>query len=216
MTGLLSGIEIGILELFLFWGSSFTISRVFVSLQKINTISYYWLMFTILTGMYEFTYVRNRKKVRRLGMNLLSKKKHVWTKEYELKTLLPWNLAKQFYAEYAAYADREYYNLKDVWSLLIEGSHGVQCGCFAFGSILSFILARYRLFLIFLTMSMSSQFMNSLLYMGEYFTQISDIDSVNYDTERFPCGRFLIKRPFMWINFFWLAMPTYVLTTLLL
>ena len=32
--------------------------------------------------------------------------------------------------------------------------------------------------------------MNSLLYMGEYFIQINDPNSVNYDTERFPCGRF--------------------------
>jgi len=216
MTVLLSGIEIGILELFLFWGSSFTISRVFSSLQRIHTISYYWLMFTVLTGMYEFTYVRNRKKVRRLGMNLLSKKKHVWTKEYELKTLLPWNLAKQFYAEYAAYADREYYNLKDDWSLLIEGSHGVQCGFFSFLSILLFICEQYKLSLILLTVSMSSQFMNSLLYMGEYFIQIENRESVNYDTERFPCGRFLIKRPFMWINLFWLVMPIYVLGVLLI
>ena len=66
-----------------------------------------------------------------------------------------------------------------------------------------------------ITFSMASQFMNSLLYMGEYFIQINDPNSVNYDTERFPCGRFLIKRPFMWINFFWLAMPTYVIIQLI-
>ena len=63
---------------------------------------------------------------------------------------------------------------------------------------------------------MGSQFMNSLLYMGEYFIQVEEKDSVNYNRKEFPTGNFLLKRPFMWINFFWLAMPTYVLGKLLL
>ena len=212
---LLTGIEIGICELMLFWMFSFTTASVFPILQHIESISYYWLMFTILTGIWEFTYVRNRKKVRRIGMKFLSRKKHVWTNRYQLSTLIPSNLAKQFYAEYAAYADREYYNLKDYWSLLVEGSHGIQCGLFAFLGITSFVLKYYQVAYILITFSMASQFMNSLLYMGEYFIQINDKNSVNYDTQRFPCGRFLIKRPFMWINFFWLAMPTYVLVQLI-
>ena len=211
----LSGVEIGIAELMLFWMFSFTTATIFPNLQRIESVSYYWLMFTILTGIWEFTFIRNRNKVRRIGMKFLSRKKHVWTNIYPLSTLIPSNLAKQFYAEYAAYADREYYNLKNFWSLLVEGSHGVQCGLFSLLGITSFILHYYQTSYILITFSMASQFMNSLLYMGEYFIQINDPNSVNYDTERFPCGRFFIKRPFMWINFFWLAMPTYVIVQLI-
>ena len=149
-------------------------------------------------------------------MKFLSKKKHVWSNKYSVSTLIPSRLAIQFYSEYAAYADREYYNLRDFWSILVEGSHGIQCGLFSFLSVFFYITKNYHESLMLTTFSMASQFMNSLLYMGEYFIQINDEYSVNYDTSKFPCGRFLLKRPFMWINFFWLAMPTYVLGKLLL
>ena len=63
---------------------------------------------------------------------------------------------------------------------------------------------------------MSSQFMNSLLYMSEYFVQTNDPNSVNYNTPKFPCGFALLKRPFMWINAAWLIMPVYVFAKLYL
>ena len=39
------------------------------------------------------------------------------------------------YAEYGAYADKEYMTNKDKWSILIEGSHCLFCGLFAFLSL---------------------------------------------------------------------------------
>ena len=66
------------------------------------------------------------------------------------------------------------------------------------------------LYYILMSISMSSQFMNSLLYMTEYFIQTMNVNSVNYNSKRFPCGFALLKRPFMYINAFWLIMPTYV------
>ena len=196
-------------------------------LTRIDSISYHWLMFTSLVGVWEYTYVCNRKKVRRITLNLLSKKQHVWTKKYSLDYLLPSKLAKQFYAEYAAYADREYGILKDWWSSLIEGSHAVFCGFFAMMSVVQLAVWKHTLntpselnapivlHSVFVSIAMASQFMNSLLYMGQYFIQIKDVDSINNDTTKFPCGMFLLKRPFMYVNVFWLIMPVYVMCNMI-
>ena len=58
---------------------------------------------------------------------------------------------------------------------------------------------------------MGSQFMNSVLYMANYFIQIKDPNNINYNTPEFPCGPFLLKRPFMWVNLLWSIMPAYVI-----
>ena len=50
---------------------------------------------------------------------------------------------------------------------------------------------------------MASQCMNSILYMGEYFIQTKTPSSINYNSDNFPCGNYLINRPFMYINIFW-------------
>ena len=49
------------------------------------------------------------------------------------------------------------------------------------------------------------------LYMLAYFWQENEIDNVNYPSEEFPTDKWLIKRPFMWVNIFWLVMPFYTI-----
>ena len=44
-------------------------------------------------------------------------------------------LSPIFYAEYGAYADREYMNRHDDWSRVIESSHSLFCGVFALVAI---------------------------------------------------------------------------------
>ena len=51
------GIAGAICVLFLF----FITSTLFSYFFNINSICYYWLSFTILTGIWEYTYVTNRK-----------------------------------------------------------------------------------------------------------------------------------------------------------
>ena len=58
---------------------------------------------------------------------------------------------------------------------------------------------------------MGSQLMNSILYCGQYLIQTKNKNSINYDTSNFPCGKYLDRRPFMWINIFWFLMPSYIL-----
>ena len=67
---------------------------------------------------------------------------------------------------------------------------------------------------IFNSKNTTKSFMNSVLYMAQYYIQTENSDSVNYNTAQFPTGSFLSKRPFMWINYAWLIMPCYVLSTL--
>ena len=58
---------------------------------------------------------------------------------------------------------------------------------------------------------MGTQLMNSILYMGEYFLQVSDPNNVNYNNADFPTGIMLEKRAFMYVNIFWTLMPSIVL-----
>ena len=208
---LLNGIEILLVELSLFWFSSYALATVFPSLQNIETVTYYWLMFTILTGIWEFSYIKNMKKVRRVGMKLLSKKKHIWNNLYNLKTLIPTKFAIQYYAEYGAYADREYYYLRDYKSLIIDSSSSVQSGFYSLLGLLFYLFDSYSCALAFISLSISLQFVSNFIYLSEYYCQLYDSLSYNFNTTRFPCGKFLTKRPMMLINFLSLIVPSYII-----
>lgn len=211
----LSGIKIAVLELYLFYRVSFSLRENDYILSLLNPVSYYWLMFTILTGIWEATFVTHRYYVKKSAKRLLRKKQHVWTNEYTLSTILPWNLSKKFYSEYGAYADREYMSVNNPWSFVIEGTHAVFCGSMAALSIYSRSCHHIRLSNVQIAISMGTQLMNSILYMAEYYIQMKSPTSVNYDTPNFPVGKLCCKRPFMYINLFWTVMPLYVLGRLI-
>ena len=214
MDFLVRGFVGALLELEIFFGIS-TIMLKYFQINFINKIAYYWLCFTILTGIWEMFYVIQHKAVVFMSNNLLVKKQHVWCKKYDIDMVFPWKLSRIFYAEYGAYADREYMTCKDNWSRIIEGTHCLLCAIFSFFTIYYYNLDKLK-YSLCLGISMGSQLMNSILYMGEYFIQTKNKDSVNFDSEAFPCGKLLLKRPFMWINIFWTIMPLYILTTNLL
>ena len=112
-----------------------------------------------------------------------------------------------FYAEYGAYADREYMLLRSDWSRIIEGTHAYLCGIFAIGAMVAKKCRMDNEYLIMASVSMGTQLMNSILYMGNYFIQVHDKFSVNYDRANFPSGYLLSRRPFMYVNIFWTLMP---------
>lgn len=197
--------------LFLFYVTSTLFSYFF----NINSISYYWLTFTILTGIWEYTYITNRHAIRKNAMELLKHNAHVWTTKYNIDMILPWKTSFIFYSEYAAYADREYMSDKDDWSIIIEGSHALFCGIFALIALYFNFQDNMKNFYITMSISMGTQLMNSILYMAEYLIQVNTVSSVNYK-KMFPCGYFLEKRPFMYINLFWTLMPIYVLVSYLM
>jgi len=200
-----------LLELIIFFGFTY-ISKDILSIKYDSNISYYWLSFTILTGIWELFYILNHQNTIKYSSKLLAEKKHVWFKSYDIDMIFPWNLSTIFYAEYGAYADREYMTNKDKWSIIIEGTHSCLCAIFSAFSILYLSKKNNKNFYICLGISMGSQLMNSILYMGQYFIQIKDTSSINYNNNKFPCGKYLIKRPFMWINIFWTIMPIYLLS----
>ena len=185
-------------------------STLFSYFFNIYYISYYWLSFTILTGICEYTYVTNRKLISRNAEDLIKTNAHVWFKYYNFDMIFPWKTSFIFYSEYAAYADREYMSEKDDWSIIIEGSHALFCAIFALLSLYFNFMGNMKNFYITLSISMGTQLMNSILYMGEYLIQLNSENSVNYKN-KFPCGKYLEKRPFMYINLFWSLMPSYVL-----
>ena len=72
---------------------------------------FYWNMGVI--------FVLNYSRVNSISHHLLDSKTHVWTSNYSLALLNPNNFSQIFYAEYGAYADREY-RPTDTWSRVIE------------------------------------------------------------------------------------------------
>lgn len=180
-----------------------------IGIKNIDFISYLWILFTILTGLWELVYILNHNKSIKISNNLIKTNKHVWFNNYKLNMLLPWNFSLIFYGEYGAYADREYMTNKDIWSRVIEGSHLLFCGIISYiAIILNIINYKYD---ILLGTAMGAQSMNSILYMFEYYNQTKDINSINYNCNSFPLGTLWCKRPFMYINILWTIMPLYVI-----
>ena len=204
------GYQLALLEVFLF----FLIAKGLKNhrqLSKIPTIIYYWTTFTIMTGIWELAFVSNYKFVIDKSEHLIVGKEHVWTNNYTLSNLNPKQFSELFYAEYGAYADREYMTIKDNWSRVIESSHCLLCGLFCLLAVSNKLFGNVPEYLITLSIGMGSQLMNSVLYMINYFHQIKDSNNVNYNSSSFPCGKYLEHRIFMYINIFWTIMPLYII-----
>ena len=207
---MIPGWGIGALEIFLYLFVSFMLKQL-PSFRQMNNITYYWLCMTILTGIWEASYLTNYDSIEEIALQLRENKTHVWTNEYSLDYVFPWKLSKIFYAEYGAWADREYMSLRDDWSHTIEGTHAIFCATFAFFGMLARLCQHELKSLLVISMAMAFQLMNSVLYMVEYGIQCTLTNNVNYDNASFPLGKAMIQRPFMYVNVFWLLMPTYIL-----
>lgn len=210
----MKGIFLALLEISTFFIFSYGLKINFKQLINLNKILYYWTTFTILTGFWEFFFVYNYQEVISISENLLLKNNHVWNNNYNLTYILPNNFSKIFYAEYGAYADREYMSIDD-WSRVIESTHAIFCGFFSFMAIIFTISNNNKEYLICISVAMGSQLMNSILYLYNYFYQTKQINSVNYNSTDFPTGNYLSKRPFMYINILWTIMPLYIIIYIL-
>lgn len=209
-----TGYKLALIEIFIFVFTA-CILRIFTNFNKLNAFVYYWSMFTILTGIWELFFVFNYDNVIRIANNLIKTKTHVWTSNYTYQELNPNNFSQIFYAEYGAYADREYMTNTDTWSRVIESSHSLMCGIFCLLAMINYLLGKSSKFLFALSVGMGSQLMNSILYMANYFNQVKDKDNVNFNTTSFPSGQYLEKRPFMYVNIFWTLMPLVIIFYLL-
>jgi len=204
-----TGITIGVIELILFYFLAKFLRNENNDLNKINEFSYYWMMMTCLTAIWEIAFIINYKKIIKISDRFMRNKTTVWSSKFNLKYIIPWNLSKIFYADYGANADKEYISTVDIWSRTIEGSHFLFCGFF---SLLALVFSGDKnLYNFFTAIGMSSQLMNSVLYMTEYYIQTQNVNSINYDSPKFPCGFMMMKRPFMYVNILWTLFPSIVL-----
>ena len=103
-------------------------------------------------------------------------------------------------------------NLANDGSRSIESTHAIVSGVFAFLALYNKYKGNNKEYILMIGISMGSQLMNSLLYMIQYFIQLDERYSVNYDSKIFPSGILLSKRPFMWVNLFWTLLPIYTLS----
>jgi hypothetical protein len=210
------GYIIGIIEILLFLYGSETLRKYYYPLGNIDTITYFWIMMTILTMYWECAFICQYDYVADLSNQYIVENKNVWESSFDLSFIIPWKLSPIFYADYAAYADREYMLKNRDWSRIIEGTHAIFCGLFSTMAIINKKRNLHNKFLITLAVSMGSQLMNSILYMCSYFIELNEPYSINYNSEEFPAGYMLYKRPFMWVNIFWTVMPVYVIWTMLI
>lgn len=223
---MVNGITLALIEVSLIFYLGYNLKK-FPKFQNINGITFYWLLFTVITGIWEFSFLMNYNLTCQMAYSLLQNHEHVWTNNYLLIDILPIKFSKLFYAEYGAYADREYMLIKNNWSRTIEGTHLIFCGL---GSFLALLLKKTekeiintekqkqrlnKYYLIFVSSAMSSQAMNSILYMVNYFHETKDSTNPNYNSTDFPTGKFLYDRPFMYVNILWTIMPLYVLLNLI-
>ena len=209
---MIPGTLIAIIEVVIYLAISFEIRRVSKKLRLFNALSYYWLTFTILTMFWEISFISNYKNVSKIATALLKTNEHVWTKTYNLTYILPWRLAYIFYAEYGAYADREYMTLINDWSRIIEGTHAIFCGLFSLITLILLKKNRKGASLVTMCACMGAQLMNSILYITNYVIETQNANNINYDIKTFPSGFLFIDRPFMYINIFWTVMPIYVIS----
>jgi len=207
---MVSGINIAILEVYFFFKCAQFMKEDIAVLTEIDIISYYWLMFTVMTGIWEAYFVQNRSYVKRISQQLLREKTHVWTNDYSLDTLHPSKFAMQFYAEYGAYADREYMVVRDDWSRLIESTHAFVCAGFSATGVGYMVIYNPVMSQKCVLIAMSAQWMNSILYIGQYMIQTQEKYHINEDRPQFPTGKCLLDRPFFYINVLWTVMPMYV------
>ena len=124
----LSLLNLALINVGIFSIISLSTRYFFKSLKAINLISYWWLTFTILTGIWESYFIYFYDNVSCYSKELLFDNKHVWNTKYPINYLMPHKFSYIFYSEYAAYADREYMVLTNKWSRTIEGTHEVFCG----------------------------------------------------------------------------------------
>lgn len=212
------GYIIALLELMLFGLGAYTARKYVTGLDRVDSVAYYWLCFTVLTGFWEAVYVSMYRKVTTYAALLIKTKKSVWTQDYAWYYVCPVLMSEIFYAEYGAWADREYMSERrgDYWSRLIESTHALLCGLCAFVGLSFAAFGSIFTAELWIILAMGCQLMNSILYMGEYFEQCRDKDSVNYSgAPGFPLGKFMSHRLFMWVNIFWTLCPLAVMCSIL-
>lgn len=206
------GWKIALAEVALF----FLGAHMFRGTDDLSSLNYYWFCFTSLVGFWEYVYISNFNEVSAIAEKLVLEKKSVWFSDYPLYYINPYYFSILFYAEYAANADREYKSHRkyDYWSRLIESSHAMFCAGFCLASL---FVARENLTASMMIglIAMGAQFMNSYIYMAEYFMQCWTTTSPNYSSNSFPLGLWMLKRPFMWINAMWLFFPILICSAIL-
>lgn len=217
---MVKGYTVALLVLFLFAVISHGVRVNVPQYLSMNDVMYYWFCFTTLTGIWEFFYITSYKPITIYAQKLKETNTHVWTTNYKITAVLPHNTAMLFYAEYGAHADREYMSTSrgDFWSRLIESSHALFCGVFCLGALIATYYNQATMATWLAATGMGAQFMNSFLYMGQYFLECADKNSPNYNCPDFPLGKLMMKRWFMWVNLAWLLFPAFIvchnLTTL--
>ena len=67
----MKGYIIGILEILLYFIGSITVRLYFTNLTSINKPTYFWVMMTILTGLWEISYISNYNEVANISSKLI-------------------------------------------------------------------------------------------------------------------------------------------------
>ena len=189
------GIELAGVELLCIFGIGELLRSSF---RNINPVIYYWLIITVITGfLWEPAFVYQYRQVQTYADLLIINNTSVWFDKYTVDYLIPHKFSMIFYSTYGAWADREYMDIGNYWSRIIESTHALFCGLFAALCLVFYVWGDKSHYNLLLGVSMGSQLMNSIL-MGS----ISSIADINSPTMiRLSSNEFRVYNP-LWINIF--------------
>ena len=205
------GWTIGTLELVFFLFFSGGVRYIFSGYRKIDAITYYWLCLTILSGIWEVGYILNYSEIVSTATELIENDEHVWLKQYNFSYTLPWNMAKIFYAEYGAWADREFISNSDEYTHQVEGTFMIFCAISSAFGLMTDFERRSVISVVAVGFAMLIQLISTIIYIVDYVVQLRDYYNVNFYSGDFPVGTMFSKRPFLYANVLWLLMPAYII-----
>ena len=85
---MISGTGIAFFEISLYLYISYSLRKYFKNLQNIDTVTYYWFIMTVLTFIWETSYIIHFNEISHISGDLIMNKNHVWTNKYPISSII--------------------------------------------------------------------------------------------------------------------------------
>lgn len=193
------GLLLIILNFFYMLITSFFLKIFYTNL---NYIIYYWLILTLYSCYNHCLYLIDIDKVNRISNTLWITKKNIWFKEYELTNKNIFKSYQLIYSEYNANNDREYQQ-KSFYYILLRGIINIIFGIISILILFYYYINYYTSILLIIILT-SLQIIYYSYYIKIYLKQTDNLRSRNLITLNFPLGYYLLKRPMIYINLFYI------------
>jgi len=131
------------------------------------TVFVFWLYILLLQGISKIIYIYKKDSIYKYTIYLVNNNQSIWTTDYPLKFLLPWNFIGLLLTEYNTNCDREYVFLLNNW---IDFKDSITCNKLyvSIYIILQYFLS-FDVFSFIFIILLTFQFFSLILYLQEYY-----------------------------------------------